>query len=175
MPTLMLMLLALSASAQAISETSLVQKTGERVLRIEATVTAAPDKVWPLFTTVEGLRRWVAPVMALDLRSGGSMLANYRKDAKLTDADTIRNDIPTYLEGNLIIYKVHLTATFPEKTRAEDKNLQEVVQITDAGGGKTKIVSSMIGWGTGPEWDKVYEFFRKGNTWTFEQLIKAVP
>jgi hypothetical protein len=31
----------------------------------------------------------------------------------------------------------------------------------------------MIGWGTGPEWDKTYDFFVKGNTWTFQELLNA--
>jgi hypothetical protein len=31
----------------------------------------------------------------------------------------------------------------------------------------------MIGWGTGKEWDDVYNFFAKGNTWSDKQLIKC--
>jgi hypothetical protein len=30
----------------------------------------------------------------------------------------------------------------------------------------------MAGWGEGPEWDKVYGFFEKGNQWTLQQLVK---
>ena len=59
-----------------------------------------------------------------------------------------------------------------EKVRQEDKNLQEIIQIVDLGKGKTKIVFSMIGWGTGSDWDKTYEFFAKGNKWSYEQLVK---
>lgn len=36
----------------------------------------------------------------------------------------------------------------------------------------TKIVSSMIGWGKGTDWDKTYDFFTKGNEWTYQELIK---
>jgi hypothetical protein len=37
---------------------------------------------------------------------------------------------------------------------------------------QTKIISSMIGWGTGPDWNKTYAFFARGNAWTYNQLIK---
>ena len=55
----------------------------------------------------------------------------------------------------------------------EDANLQELIQFKDAGNGKTKIISSMIGWGKGEDWDKAYSFFVRGNGWTYEQLYKA--
>ena len=31
----------------------------------------------------------------------------------------------------------------------------------------------MIGFGTGKEWDKAYNFFIKGNEWTFMELYKS--
>jgi len=60
-------------------------------------------------------------------------------------------------------------------SRDETQNLQEIVQIEDIGGGKTKIVSSMMGWGTGKEWDETsYAFFARGNEWTYQQLAKSL-
>ena len=32
----------------------------------------------------------------------------------------------------------------------------------------------MIGWGQGDDWDKAYAFFVKGNTWTYEELLKSL-
>jgi hypothetical protein len=30
----------------------------------------------------------------------------------------------------------------------------------------------MTGWKTGVDWDKAYEFFVKGNEWTYRELLK---
>jgi hypothetical protein len=29
----------------------------------------------------------------------------------------------------------------------------------------------MVGFGEGADWDKTYDFFLKGNNWTFEKLM----
>lgn len=70
-------------------------------------------------------------------------------------------------------YKVNLTGSFSAKARAEDQNLQEVIQIVPWTNGTTKVISSMIGWGTGKEWDETYKFFAKGNAWSYRQLVKC--
>ena len=59
--------------------------------------------------------------------------------------------IINYLEKQIITLKVNLNESFPKRVRDEDHNLQEIVQIVDLGNGKAKIVSSMVGWGTGKD------------------------
>jgi hypothetical protein len=54
--------------------------------------------------------------------------------------------------------------------RDEDRNLQEIVPIANLGNGRTKIVSSMVGWGVGKDWNKAYEFVARGNEWTYREL-----
>jgi hypothetical protein len=85
---------------------------------------------------------------------------------------TIQLPIVNYIEKQLIVLKVSLNSNFARKVRDEDQNLQEIVQIVDIGSGRTKIISSMVGWGTGEEWDKTYDFFARGNEWTYQQLAK---
>jgi hypothetical protein len=162
-----------SASAQEIHTTNIVMETGERVLRIESTIPATPKEVWKAFATEEGLKKWIAPVVALDLRMGGTLSTHYDKNASIGSPGTIRTGIVNYLDGELITYKVNLTSSFAPKVRAEGQNLQEVIQIVPWTNGTTKVISSMIGWGTGKEWDDTYNFFAKGNAWTYKQLLKC--
>jgi len=167
------LLCGLTASAQSeVVATNMVTATKERVLRIESLVPATPKEVWKAFATEEGLRKWIAPVVALDLRTGGTLSTHYDKNARIGSPGTIRLGIVCYLEDELIVYKVNLTETFKAKVRAEDHNLQEIIQIVPWKNGTTKVVSSMVGWGTGPEWDQTYNFFAKGNAWSYEQLVK---
>ncbi len=58
---------AVGAEAQGVRNTSYTTKAGERVLRIETVVPASVEQVWNVWTTQEGLREWIAPVVAIDL------------------------------------------------------------------------------------------------------------
>lgn len=157
--------------AQRVSNTSYVTSTGEKVLRIECTLPVDKQEAWRLFSTAEGWKKWAAPVVSVDFRVGGDVFTNYDSTKSIGDPGTIHLPILSYIEGEMIVLKVILNDKFSEKARREDKNLQEVIQLIPVGERKTKIISSMIGWGTGPEWDKTYDFFARGNAWTSEQLV----
>ena len=158
---------------QEVKNTSYVTSTGERVLRLESIVPVGKTEAWKSFCTEQGLKKWIAPVVSLDLKVGGLILTNYDSSKTVRDSGTIRLPILSYLEGEMITLKVILNEDFAKKAREEDRNLQEIIQLVDLGNGTTKIISSMIGWGSGPEWDKTYNFFARGNEWTFRNLVKA--
>lgn len=157
---------------QGVKNTSYVTSTGEKVLRIEFAIPVEKTEAWNLFTTEEGWKKWAAPVVSIDFRVGGLISTNYDSSKVIGDPGTIRLPIINYLEKEMLTLKVVLNEGFSEKLQQEDENLQEIIQFFDAGKGKTKIVSSMIGWGEGPDWDTTYAFFAKGNEWTYEQLLK---
>ena len=97
------------------------------------------------------------------------------KKATIRTAGTVQLPIINYLEKQIITPNVNLNERLPKRVRGEDRNSQEIVQIVDLGNGKTKIVSSissMVGWGTGKDWDQTYDFFARGNEWVYRQLAK---
>jgi hypothetical protein len=158
-------------SGDSVMNTSFVASGGEKFLRLGIVVDASLSEVWKTIATEEGLKKWIAPVVQLDLRVGGSVKTNYNKTARIEDKGTISLGILSYLPSEMLILKVTLNNTFSEKCRREDKNLQEIIQIKSLGEHTTKITSTMIGWGEGKEWGDTYNFFEKGNTWTFQELI----
>jgi uncharacterized protein YndB with AHSA1/START domain len=160
------------ATAQDVRNTSYVTKSGERVLRIETFVPVSTEDVWKVWTAPQELSKWIAPVVAIDLRIGGTISTNYDQKATIGNPGTIQLPIINYIEKQLITLKVNLNDKFPKKVRDEDHNLQEIAQIVDLGDGKTKVVSSMVGWGAGKDWDQTYDFFARGNEWTYRQLAK---
>jgi hypothetical protein len=111
-------------------------------------------------------------VVALDLRSGGNMRVQPAPKKAIGAPGTVHLDILTVVEPDIIIYRTHLPDSFPAKVRAEDQGLQEVVQLLPQGEGQTKIVSSMIGWGTSPEWSQVYTYYAKGNAKSYDKLAE---
>ena len=160
-------------SPLGIVNNSFIAADGERFLRFEIIVNTNVDETWKIIATEEGIKKWMAPVAALDLRTGGALKTNYNETSKIDDKGTITLGIINYLPYEIITYKITLNELFAEKCRKEDKNLQHIIQIKSLGQNKTKIISTMVGWGQGHEWDEAYSFFEKGNEWTFQKLLNV--
>jgi uncharacterized protein YndB with AHSA1/START domain len=160
------------AQSQTLKNTSYQSQAGEKVLRLEFALPINAAEAWKLFTTDEKLKKWIAPLAHIELKSGGYILTNYDKSKSLSDISSIKLPITSFIDNELLVLKVILNDNFVKAVRDTDKNLQEVIQFVKVGDKQTKIVSSMIGWGTGPDWDKAYTFFVKGNEWTYKELIK---
>jgi uncharacterized protein YndB with AHSA1/START domain len=163
--------MTLALYSQTLKNTSYINQTGERVLRLEMDLPINLSETWKLFTTDEKLKKWIAPLVHIELRSGGYMITNYDTSKSLSDSSSIKLPITSYIENEILVLKVILNNHFSENVRDSDENLQEVIQFIKVGNNHTKIVSSMIGWGTGTDWDKTYDFFVKGNEWTYQQLL----
>jgi uncharacterized protein YndB with AHSA1/START domain len=142
------------------------------VLQLSIIVPATVKEVWKLFTTDEGLKKWIAPVAKIDMKIGGSIRTNYDSNKTVDDSSSIKLDIINYIEYEMLTLKVNLNNSFPAEAKKEDKNLQEILQFVKVGEHETKIISTMVGWGQGSHWDKAYSFFEKGNVWTYKEILK---
>lgn len=158
--------------SDSIMNRSFVSENGEKFLRYEMEIDTPVTEVWEAIATEEGMKTWMVPVAKLDLKTGGTVQTNYNTNAKIGDEGTITLGIINYIPEEMLIYKIMLNDEFPEKCRKEDKNLQEIIQLKPLANNKTKVISTMVGWGVGKEWDQTYSFFEKGNKWSYEQLIK---
>jgi len=155
-----------------VANTSYVTQYGEKVLQLSIVVPANIEETWKLFTTDEGLKKWIAPVAKVDMKIGGSIRTNYDAHKTIDDTSSIKLDIINYIEYEMLTLKVNLNNSFPPEAKNEDKNLQEIIQLVKMDDHKTKIISTMVGWGQGAHWDKVYGFFEKGNDWTYREMLK---
>jgi uncharacterized protein YndB with AHSA1/START domain len=165
--------LAFNSSLNAqVSNTSYVTQYGDKVLQLSIIVPATVKEVWKLFTTDEGLKKWIAPVAKIDMKIGGSIRTNYDSNKTVDDSSSIKLDIINYIEYEMLTLKVNLNNSFPAEAKKEDKNLQEILQFVKVGEHETKIISIMVGWGQGSHWDKAYSFFEKGNVWTYKEILK---
>ena len=170
--TILLSFSIISVKAQTVKNASYTTETGEKVLRLEVILPINKLETWQLFTSDEQLIKWIAPVAHIELKTGGYILTNYDKTKSLSDSSSIKLNIINYIEQELLTLKVELNDQFSKKTQNEDENLQEIIQFEYVSPNETKIISSMIGWGQGEEWVKTYDFFVKGNIWTYEELRK---
>lgn len=155
-----------------VANTSYVTQYGERVLQLSIIVPINLKETWKLFTTDEGLKKWIAPVAKIDMKIGGSIRTNYDKEKTVEDTSSIKLDIINYIEYEMLTLKVNLNNSFPPEVKKEDKNLQEILQFVKVDDNRTKIISTMVGWGQGSHWDMAYSFFEKGNDWTYKEILK---
>ncbi len=170
--SLLLVLLALHSNSQALKNTSYKTAGGEKVLRIEFTLPVDLATAWKVFTTDAELKKWIAPLAHIELRSGGFIITNYDTTKTLADSSSIKLPITSFIENELLVLKVILNNNFKESVRASDENLQEVIQFKKIDAQHTQIISSMIGWGSSAQWDTTYQFFVRGNEYTYKELLK---
>ncbi|MCY7361387.1 MAG: hypothetical protein LH629_04855 [Ignavibacteria bacterium] len=62
--------------ARSVENTSYITQTGEKVLRLEATLPVVLAEAWKLFTTDDKLKLWIAPLAHIELKTGGYILTN---------------------------------------------------------------------------------------------------
>ena len=144
---------------------------GDRILRTEAVVRAPVADVWKAFTTKQGIQSWMVPVAEIDLRLGGTLKTNYNPQARIGDPGTIVHRILSYEPERMLATQF----TAPEGAPAAAKLAQQtwvVYRFEPISAQQTRVTTSMMGWGEGPDWDESYKFFEKGNAWEMDQLVK---
>jgi hypothetical protein len=165
------LLISRSTFGQSVRNTSYKNESGEKVLRLEVILPISISSAWQLFTTDQKLKTWLAPVVHIELKTGGYILTNYDSTKKLTDKSSINSTIINFITDEMLTLKVNLNNNFPKSVIGADGNLQHIIQLIQIDSTHTKIVSSMVGFGDGADWDKTYDFFVQGNDWTFKKLM----
>lgn len=167
-------LIALFASSPAGAQPQVVDVSyetddGGRVLCHAAVVEAPPDEVWAAFTSPEGLRSFVAPVATIELAVGGRWEASYDPSAEIGDPANIVNEILSYVPGRMLSIRVSRTPPdFPHPDVV--RRVWTVIELEPVHPGRTRVVTSMIGWRSGPAWDRIYEAFERDNAIVLRRL-----
>jgi uncharacterized protein YndB with AHSA1/START domain len=152
-----------------VDDSSLSETDGRRILRESIVISAPREKVWSAWASSEGLRSWEAPVANIDLHVGGYLEASYDAKAHLGDAGNIKHEVLGYLPGELLVFRnVQTPKGFPHADLFS--HVTTVIQLEDAGPGKTRVTVSGIGYGAGKDWDELYAFFHAGNAYLLEML-----
>ncbi len=167
-----LMLVASAVPAAAADKVAIVEgqaPDGTRYYEDSLVIAAPIQKLWAAFTDGAEFRRWSAPVSAVDFRLGGAIEASYDPKGRLGDPDNIKNAFIAYVPGRLLVFRnVQAPAGLPG--RAVYGQTVKVVEFAPAGAGATRVTVSGIGFGTGPDFAALYQFFRGGDA----EMLKAL-
>jgi uncharacterized protein YndB with AHSA1/START domain len=143
----------------------------DRTLVHEGVINAPVKQVWEAFTTVEGMKAIMIPVSDVDLRVGGAIRTSYNPAATLGDESTIINRILAFEpERMLSMQNVQAPKGFPHAELFGQT--WTVMYFEPLAPDRTHLRVVGMGYGEGPEWDVIYNFFKAGNAQVIESLRK---
>lgn len=144
--------------------------SGELMLVQEVVVNVPPEKIWNAFTREEIWKKWVSPVVEINLKINGSIRSHYNPEAKPGDPGTIVIRILNYIPYKQITMQAELSENFPAFIREEEKNLYSVVTFEKEGNGVTRIIQYGLGYKNEPRWHELLSFFIQANEMSLNQL-----
>jgi uncharacterized protein YndB with AHSA1/START domain len=156
-----------------VRDSSSVDAGGSRVLQLSIDLNAPPKAVWDAFTDAATVKRWTASLAIIDLKQGGSMEESYNPNAKPGDAENIRHQIIAYVPGQILVFR---NTNAPRMLPGHDfyGRVVSILEVQDQGGGRSRLVLSQMGYAPGPEFDKLYAFFREDNAEELQALKTAL-
>jgi uncharacterized protein YndB with AHSA1/START domain len=160
---------AMAAATPDVADTSFVTADGSRTLQESVEIQAPVATLWKAFTDVEEFKRWNSPVAAIDLRVGGALEASYDPSRKIGDPDNIRHRIITFLPQRLIVFQnIQAPKELPHADLFQKTVI--VLEYQPLAPDRTRVVLSCTGWGTDPDSDQIYAFFRADNAELLEKM-----
>lgn len=121
-----------------------------RAIDLERWVPSSPERVWKLWTTPEGLGRWLAKKATVELRPGGRFDVDLAGDCGGTTAE---NRVVAFEPMKSLELEWDRTARWGATRLA-------ISFEAERKGTRVRLVHS--GFGDGPEWDEWYEGFDAG-------------
>lgn len=130
--------------------------TPDRVLRATLVLDAPPAEIWTLWTTERGIASFFAPAARVEPRVDGEYGIHFDPSAPEghKGADGMR--ILVYEPEARLSVTWNAPADHPY-TRAQRTIV--TVELEGVPQGRTRLTFTHSGWGTGPEWDRAYDYF----------------
>lgn len=138
-----------------------------------AELEAGLDDVWDAFTTNEGLRMWMAPLVEIDLAVGGTIRSSYDPGGTLGDESTITNTILAYDPGRMLALKATgYPEGFPFARAARET--WSVFYFDALSPSKTAVTIVGLGYTDREDSRKMREFFEPANAELLRRLGVAL-
>ena len=150
-------------------DSSYVTADGARNLQESIVIDAPVAVLWQAFVDPVQFKRWNTPVVAIDLRVGGSLEASYDPKKQIGDPDNIKHRIITFIPERLLVFQnFQAPRELPNADRFQ--RTVTVVQYEPLGPSRTRVTLSSTGWATDPASLAVYGFFQKDNAEELEKM-----
>lgn len=161
--------MTLSLFADRPDPTRYVANPGARVLRKEVMVDGSLSEVWQTWTTTDGVKTFFSHTAKVEPYPGGAyeILFNPEEPQGKQGSEGCR--VLAVLPMELFAFDWNAP---PEFGRLRDIHTQVFLRFEPISEKKTKVIFSEYGWGDGPEWDKLYDYFDRAWSYVFSSLKK---
>jgi len=143
-----------------ISVASSHAQNSERSLSFTIDINAPVDTVWSRWSTVSGLKKFFAPSANLELKTFGRLDVLFAPNQPAGQRGAENNMILAYQEKQMITFTWDAPPTFPEVRKQRTTVIVRFISIDSK---RTQVNFTQIGFGTGSDWDAVYNYF--GPAW----------
>jgi len=136
-------------------------------------IDAGINEVWKAFTTQEGTKLWLAPLVEIDFDIGGKIRSNYNPNGRIGDATTIENTILSFDPKRMISLRpTKFPVGFPFVEAA--KKEWTVFYFQEISSTRTKVTLVGLGYTDDEQSRKLREFFVAGNKFSIGKLKAAL-
>jgi uncharacterized protein YndB with AHSA1/START domain/uncharacterized protein YciI len=160
----------LSLMAENISPDKFVANPTDRVIHREAVVPATIDEVWHAWTTTEGINSFFSSNAKVELRIGGPFEIYFDMNASPGFRGSEGCIILSYLPKKMLSFSWNAPPSLGEM---RNRRTHAVLMFDELEPGSTKVTFDHIGWGEGPQWEEVYNYFDKAWTLVFTNFEKS--
>ncbi len=138
-------------------------------VQLSVVIDAPPETLWKLFTTKQGIERWLAPKADIELAVNGRIRTVRNPEGSLGDESTVEYAILSYDPGRMISMRcdrVPEAFPFPEAM----KRTWTVVFLDKAGEGRTHLTIVSQGYDDSMESQQMRKIFETGNGALLQRL-----
>lgn len=147
----------------------------ERMIEKQVVVDVPVATAFRSWSTSEGLQAFFAPEAIVEPRPDGAYAIHFNPyaPAGLKGADGMT--VMAIQLDRMVTFTWNAPPSFPE---VRGQKTLVIVRTEPAGDGKTRVTLAHVGWGTGGQWDAVFDYFN--NAWgrvlaSYEGSVKTGP
>ena len=139
----------------------------DKILHKEVIVTATLDQVWRAWTTNEGAREFFADDTNIELRPGGPFEILFVSENPPGQRGSEDCKMLSFLPHKMLAVEWNAP---PEFGLLRYQYTQLIIQLEEIAGDKTRVVLNQHGWGTGEDWDRLYQYFDRAWGYVLNEL-----
>jgi uncharacterized protein YndB with AHSA1/START domain len=132
----------------------------ERMIALSIEINAPLDSVWSRWTTDSGRKKFFAPSSRFELTTLGYMEILFMPQAPEGQRGAENNRVLAVQDKQMITFTWDAPPKFPEIRK---QRTVVMIRFYKTGEAKSVVTLHHMGWGTGKEWDEVFNYF--SGTW----------
>ncbi len=127
----------------------------ERLIRLEEIIEAPAADVWMAWTTVEGLRTFLAPDAVIDVKAGGQWEIVFVPEAPAGSRGSEGCKVLEVKKGRRLVFEWNFVPGSPIR----DQKTTVSIEINAFGDRNCQVSLEQVGWKEGPDWDAGFAYF----------------